>query len=148
MKILHIILLVLGTGFMAHAQKPIKWSFYSVKKGDKIYEIKLTALLDPGWHIYSASTPEGGPVLTKISFNKNPLTQLQGTIREIGNIQKKYEDVFEVDTKFYANKVDFIQLVKLKANAKTSVSGVVEFMVCNGHQCLPPEKKSFSVLLK
>ena len=46
------------------------------------------------------------------------------------------------------DKVDFVQVVKLKANAKTNVSGNVEFQTCNDEKCLPPKTVNFSIALK
>jgi thiol:disulfide interchange protein DsbD len=33
----------------------------------------------------------------------------------------------------------------VKSNAKTAVAGKVEFMVCNDHECLPPDENTFKV---
>jgi len=52
-----------------------------------------------------------------------------------------------VDVKYFSGKVDFVQLVKVKGNAKTNVTGSVEFMVCNDKQCLPPATEKFSIAL-
>jgi thiol:disulfide interchange protein DsbD len=131
----------------ATAQDQVKWEYKVVPKGNKTFEVKLTALLSKGWHIYSTTTPEGGPLPTKISFNKNPLATIQGGIKEIGKLEKKYEDVFDIDTKYFANRVEFVQVVRLKAAAKTALSGKIEFMVCNEQQCLPPTEETFSVIL-
>ncbi|HMJ46329.1 MAG TPA: protein-disulfide reductase DsbD domain-containing protein, partial [Ferruginibacter sp.] len=85
---------------------------------------------------------------TSIHFSKNPLTVLDGKIKEVGAMKKKHEKVFNVDVHYYKDKVDFVQVVKLKTNAKTSVSGTVEFMVCDEEQCLPPEEVPFKIKLQ
>ena len=51
---------------------------------------------------------------------------------------KKNEAAWGHDVKYYEKTVDFVQVVKLKTNVKTSLAGKVEFMVCNDQQCLPP----------
>ena len=48
----------------------------------------------------------------------------------------------------FSNKVDFVQVVKLKNAVKTTVSGSVEFMTCNDEECMPPKKQPFSIALK
>ena len=65
----------------------------------------------------------------------------------MGRMVTKYEEVFGVDTKYYADKVEFVQTVKLKGKAKTRASGSLEFMVCNEEQCMPPATVNFSVAL-
>jgi thiol:disulfide interchange protein DsbD len=129
------------------AQSPVKWAYSAVKKDKQTYEVKITASINPGWHLYSQKTPDGGPVATKISFNKNPLLKMDGETREVGNMVTRHEDVFGIDTKYYADKVEFVQTVSLAGKAKTNASGKLEFMVCNDQQCLPPSTINFSVLL-
>ena len=50
--------------------------------------------MDHGWHIYSQTTPEGGPVPTTIEFTKNPLVNLQGTAKETGKMEQRHEELF------------------------------------------------------
>ena len=130
------------------AQSPVHWTFSAKKMADKDYEITLTATVNSPWHIYSQHTPDGGPVATKISFNPNPLVKLDDDAKEVGELIKKREDVFDMDVKYFNGNVAFVQKVKMKANAKTKISGTVEFMVCNDTQCLPPTKVPFSIDLK
>jgi thiol:disulfide interchange protein DsbD len=137
----------LTAGFVSFGQSPVKWNYSATKKDKQTYEVKITASINPGWHLYSQNTPDGGPLPTKISFNKNPLLVMDGDTKEVGKMVTKHEEVFGVDTKYYADKVEFVQTVKLKGKAKTNASGKLEFMVCNDQQCLPPTTVSFSVTL-
>lgn len=73
---------------------------------------------------------------------------IDGTPKEKGKIESKYEEVFGIDVKFYNGTVDFVQIVKLKKNVKTTVSGTIEYMVCNDKECMPPQTISFSVKLE
>jgi thiol:disulfide interchange protein DsbD len=129
-------------------QNPVSWSFTAKKTADMTYEIHLTATIERGWHIYSQSTPDGGPSATAISFSKNPLLIMSGDVKEIGKLEEHNEPIFGVDVKQYSDKVDFVQTVKIKGNAKTAINGSVDFMVCNNKQCLPPKTMEFSVPLK
>jgi len=52
-----------------------------------------------------------------------------------------------VTAKYFEGQADFVEVVKLKANAKTNVSSSIEFMACNNEQCLPPKTVSFNVAL-
>lgn len=148
MKKLLIAGIILFASLYSIAQGPVKWSFAAKKIADKTYEVRYTATIDAPWHIYSQVTPEGGPVATKITFAKNPLLTLQGTPEEKGKLIKKYEEVFEVDVLYFDKNVEFVQLVKLKSNAKTNISGSIEFMTCDDKQCLPPAQVPFSIELK
>ncbi len=126
----------------------VKWDFESKKISGNKYEVKIIATMQSPWHIYSTTQPEGGPLPTKITYAKNPLLSTEGNIKEVGKLETHYEEVFEVDTKFFNNKVEFVQVVNVKGNAKTNLTGKVEFMACTNEQCLPPQEVPFSIALK
>ncbi len=131
-----------------NAQKPVTWSFTAKKIADKTYELHLTPEVKSPWHIYSQTSPEGGGSPTKISFNKNPLATKQGSTKELGDVISKYEEVFNATVKYFPGKVDFVQVVKLKANVKTLITGTVEYMACTDEQCIPPATEKFSITLE
>ncbi len=131
-----------------NAQVPVNWKWSSIKVADKTYEVHLTATVQNPWHIYSQTTPDGGPIATKISFNKNPLVAVDGNAKEVGDLHQKHEEVFDVDVRYFDGVVDFVQVMKLKSKVKTNISGTIEYMVCNDVQCLPPKTISFSVKLE
>ena len=145
--LLFLISFLAGTAAFAQSDV-VQWKFESKKLDDKKYEVKLIAMVKNPWHIYSTTTPDGGPLPTKISFTKNPLTMLDGKVKEVGKLESHFEEVFDVDTKFFNNKVEFVQVVNVKGNAKTNVAGTVEFMACNDKECLPPKSVPFSIALK
>ncbi len=126
----------------------VDWKFSTRKIADKKYEIRMAATVQSPWHIYSTTQPEGGPLPTKITFAKNPLATLDGGIKEEGKMQTHFEQVFNLDTKFFNDKVEFVQVVNVKGAAKTTVNGTIEFMTCTNEQCLPPKTVPFSIALK
>lgn len=131
----------------AQVKSPVHWSFSSKKITTNTFEVHLTATIEKGWHIYSQNTPEGGPVPTSIGYQKNPLLVMVDTAKELGKIEQHHEPLFGVDVKQFSKAVDFVQVVKLKAKAKTAVSGAIEFMTCNDTECLPPKAVRFYVAI-
>jgi DsbC/DsbD-like thiol-disulfide interchange protein len=147
------LLLLLGSAFIvfnasAQVKTPVKWSFSSKKIKENTYEVRLTAAIEEGWHTYSQSTPDGGPIPTTIVFANNPLLILEGKVKEVGKLEQKHEKIFGVDVKQFSDKVDFVQVIRLKRGVKTSINGSVEFMVCDDKECLPPATQKFSIALK
>jgi hypothetical protein len=138
--------LFIGLGGFAQSNV-VNWTFESKKLSDKKYEVKLIANVQNPWHIYSTTQAEGGPLPTKISFTRNPLASLEGGIKEVGKLEKHFEEVFEIDTKFFNDKVEFVQIVNVKGG-KTNLTGKVEFMACTNEQCLPPQEVPFTIALK
>ena len=140
--------IIMINAFASQAQmlNPVKWSYTAKKISDKLYEIHITAMLDKKWHIYAQDAGEG-PEPTTFTFNINPLVKLDGKVKEVGTLEKTYDPNFKSTLKYYANKVDFVQKVKLKSSASTQVKGMVSYMVCDDKKCLPPKEVPFSVKL-
>lgn len=67
--------------------------------------------------------------------------------KEIGKQETKFEEVFCIDVKYFSNKVDFVQVVKLKNSVKTSINGTIEYMVFTDNECLSSAKASFDIAL-
>jgi len=146
-----ILFLVMALGFSAvNAQlNPVSWSFTSKKIADKTYEIHLTATMQSGWHLYSQVQPDDAIAIpTGFKINNNPLMSLEGKIKEVGKMEKFHDAKLEVSANQYADKVDFVQVVKLKANVKTNLTGSVEYQTCDDKKCLPPKTVNFSVAVK
>ena len=129
-------------------KNPVSWDYAAKKKTANTYEITLTATVEHPWHIYSQNTGKGGPVPTTVSFKTNPLVIKSGSVKEIGKLEKVFDKNFNTNVLFYSNQVQFVQTVKVKGNAKTNLSGTIEYMVCDDSQCLPPVKKSFELKLQ
>ena len=72
---------------------------------------------------------------------------LDGKPKEQGKMKKIFEEAFKSEVRYYEKTVSFVQVVKLKGNAKTSLSGKVEFMVCNDRECLPPSETAFNIAI-
>jgi hypothetical protein len=128
--------------------KPFTWTYTAKKTGANMYELHFKIAIDAPWHIYSQNTPEGGPIPTVIKFNTNPLVSLQGKAKETGKMKQVHEEVFDVDVKYYDGKVDFVQLVKVKGNIKTNVSGTISYMICKEGECLPYFNDKFNFKLQ
>ena len=149
-KILLSVLLVASVIF-ANAQlaSPVLWSFTSKKIADKTYEVYLTATIQNSWHLYSQNQPKDAiNQPTEILFNKNPLVTIDGKTTEVGKMELYQDKKLKISANQYANKVVFIQKIKVKSNAKTTISGSVEYQTCDDKKCLPPKKELFKVALK
>ena len=147
-QVLVLILLLAPAGILAQVKNPVKWTYSAKKISTGKYELRMTAIVEKGWHIYSQKTPEGGPVPTEFTFTKNPLVTFSGPVNEVGKLETHFEKLFDVDVKQYSDKVDFVQVVTVKGTVKTNVNGKVEYMLCNDKECLPPKKLDFSIALQ
>lgn len=132
------------------AQNPVSWTFTAKKIADQTYEVHMMATIQSGWHLYSQTQPDNAVANpTEFTFNNNPLISLEGKIKEEGEMEKYLDPRLDIGANQYSNKVDFVQVIKLKTGkAKTNVAGKVEYQTCNDEKCLPPKTVTFSVTLQ
>ena len=60
-------------------EDPVRWTMAPAAGGKAVVApggqayFELKASVDAGWHLYSPTTPPGGPIITKIQVTPNPL---------------------------------------------------------------------------
>ena len=148
-KIFIITALLIVTAFLetrAQILTPVHWSYAAKKISKDEAVVFIKATIDEGWHLYSQTVKDGGPVKTTITFAPSKTYTLIGKTIEPTPITRN-EKVFNMDVSFFEKEVIFQQKIKLKAGQVT-VKGTLEYMTCNDHQCLPPEDVEFSVTVK
>ncbi len=147
-KLLVVAFLVFVSVANAQQLNPVSWSFASKKISGNVYEVQLVASIQSGWHLYSQQQPDDAIAQpTSFIFNKNPLIDLEGKVKEIGKLEKYKDKKLDISSNQYSQKVTFVQKVKLKGKVKTNVSGKLEFQTCDDKKCLPPKTVNFSIAL-
>ena len=132
--------LFVGTfSVFAQMSDPTSWTFSQKKTGDNEYALTFKATIQPGWTVYSMSTPAGGPMPTSITIEKvGEGIELVGTAEE-SEPSKKHDDVFGVDVWYYSNNYTVTQKIKVTDPSITTVKGSVEFQACQEGACVPGE---------
>src|SRR5258705_8317896 len=132
------ITILLGMVVIQHcaSQMPVSWTYTAKKISNNTYEVRLKANISDGWHLYAQE--QSGDFLgnpTKVKFNKHPLVMFSGKTKEIGKLEKTKDPVLEIESGYYSDEVEFVQKVTVKKNARTTVSGMIEFQVCTDEKC-------------
>jgi len=133
--ILNVLLLpLMGT---AQILEPVKWETSVEKLSDTEYQLITTATIESGWHLYSQTVPENGPIATTFTYDDS-----EGNFKITGNTTEDeghtVEDpVFGMKIKFFEASAIFKQKIELSKDIST-VDAIVEFMVCDDTKCLPP----------
>ncbi len=116
--------------------EPVKWDIKTEKSGEKI-DIYFTAHIDKGFHLYSLDVPEDGPLPTEFIFEDPKGFKPVGDPVEITTPIEEFDDVFELDIKFFEEEATFRQTIKLTSEDEAvPVIGEIAYMVCNDVGCV------------
>src|ERR1700742_1081522 len=111
--ILLALIVLSGTIAIAQSSKQVSWVYSTKKVADKTYEIHMTATIGGDYHLYAQDAGGDGPIPTAFTFTKNPVLTLNGKVKEVGKMVKKFDKTWKHDLKYYEKNVDFVQVVKL-----------------------------------
>jgi thiol:disulfide interchange protein DsbD len=115
-----------------------------VRPGDSV-ALQLTATIEQGWHLYSLTTPTGGPIPTTATLRAGAL---QKTVLYQPAPDRRFDQNFNLDTETFANQAALLVsgVVPLDAHAGAlDVTADVRYQACSDRQCLPPKTKTVSI---
>lgn len=124
-----LVLFVTSLGF-SQVQDPVKWKSSIEKISDTEYQIKLDAVIEGEWHMYSQFTPEGGPLPLEFIYNNAEGNyEPQGKAKE-SEYTKKFNDVFEVDEYYFAKEAHFTHNIKITNDEVKNIQLEVFYQAC------------------
>ncbi|TLX76957.1 DUF255 domain-containing protein [Labilibacter sediminis] len=132
---------------LAQIEQPVSWQFSHTKVEDGKYKLTFKANIESGWHLYSVSLPEGGPIATSINYESSDIIMSKEDLVESPAPEKHYDSAFDMELAYWSNQATISQIVEVTSGAE-SISGYVEFMVCDDERCLPPDQVDFSFDIK
>ena len=123
---------------------PVTWTMDPATgaPGGKVV-LKLTAKLAEGWHLYSPTTPKGGPIVTTISLADSPVIESYKLFEP--KPDRRPDANFGIDTETFEGDVGFVfeALVKNSAAAgPVELTANVRYQACTSKECRPPKKKT------
>jgi thiol:disulfide interchange protein DsbD len=122
---------------------PVKWEWKAERTSATEATVILTATCDAGWHIYSQTVPDGGPIATTFDYKELSNVKLSGKTTEPKG-HTEFDKAFAITLTYFEKTVTFKQKVKVTKDP-ASVGGEIGFMVCNDERCLPPDYIPFKV---
>ncbi len=147
-KLFLILIFLSGISILAYSQSNlVSWKIASEAYGDNTFDIKITASIASGWHMYDMGPYENGPNATTFIFTlPNGVTK----VGEISSIEKpiKVDDpMFGMLIGYYEKSVTFVQKVNLTV-PKATVEVMVEWMTCDDTSCTPPDDHTMKIELQ
>ena len=129
---------------IAQITEPVSWTVKSKKVSENEAELIFTARIDAGWHLYNQDPLKDGPMPLVFSFEKSASYERIGKVVEKTKPIKAFDEMFELNVKYFANEATFIQKVKILSGKPFTISGTIEGQGCNEGSCVPIES-DFSV---
>lgn len=120
---------------MGQANDPMHWSAKVAMSSDSTLLFQLRGLIDKDWHIYSMSTPTGGPMATTLRFLPSDHHTPLGELTEHGQLLTEFDEAFGVDVMMYGDSVRFEQQLLRRDTAAFTLSVDLSYQTCHAGQC-------------
>ena len=134
-------LLCVAVTMNAQMHEPIKcetsWEIVS----DGVAELRISATIEDGWHLYSTEL-EDGPTAATLVVETIEGASLDGKLGFEGKEIAKYDDMFGMDVRYFEEKVTFVQRFAIESDNYT-VQGYFQYGACDDQSCLPPTNVEF-----
>jgi thiol:disulfide interchange protein DsbD len=134
---------IAAVSLSAAVEDPVQWTLTldskSAPPGSHVLA-RLSAKVDPGWHVYSLTTPPG-PIPTSAKILDNPA--VAGFKVYQPKPVRGPDPSFGV-TETFADQVVLLLDVELKKDAPpgaAELTAQVRYQCCNDSKCLPPKRK-------
>lgn len=115
---------------------PVKWTYSLVPAGNDVFELAIKAEIDPGFHLYALKIPENGPLPTAFTFEPAEGYVLDGEAYEKTEGIVKYDDIFEMEIKYFEKQAEFGQKIVPRGSESFQIKGEIAYMVCNDVGCV------------
>jgi hypothetical protein len=147
---------IVTTGLCAvvSAQRPsdvIRWSAVGpdgpVRPG-AIVVIRVTADIDPGWHLYAFNQPSGGPRSLEVNAAKGTPLTVVGAKIDAPPPKVQHDPNFNLDTRYYDEPTTISVPVRVVTTATPGVRRAaleILFQACTERLCLRPFTETVTV---
>lgn len=129
---------------LAAPADPVVWKApgapVKVKAGGR-FDLKLTAQIQDGWHLYSMKPVDDGPIPTRIWLPDGQPVQLAGAIRAT-DPEKLQDPSFGMEVELYEGEAEFTLPLRVAASAPAGPLKLLvnaSYQSCNNKICLPPK---------
>ncbi|RCW92102.1 protein-disulfide reductase DsbD family protein [Winogradskyella arenosi] len=131
-----------GVSFNPTATTPnlvetVKWETSVEKLNATDYILVSSAAIDKGWKLYAQNVEDGGPIPTSFNYIVDKGIELIGKTHEEKG-KESLDKVFDMKIKYFKNKAQFRQKIKVTDPSVATVQAEVSFMTCNDTQCTAP----------
>lgn len=128
---------------LSQIMNPVSWKTSLEMTGDDRGEIVMTAIIEPGWHMYTNEIPNDGPTPLAINFSTLEGVTLDGAFKADKKAHVQHDDMFDMELSWWTGKVTLRQPFIATA-PEFEIKGTIVYGACNDQNCIPPGKEQFS----
>ncbi len=140
---LTIILALLQAFPFGASSKPIVTSHNLEQISTDTVRLSFNLTISDGWHVYSTSLPDGGPISASLDLDSVSGMQAASPLLFNGNELNDFDQVFGMTVRYFEKKVTFYQNFRI-SDADWYIAGALTYGACNDESCLPPQRIEFS----
>jgi len=142
-QLIFFLLLLLASNISAQIQDPVSFKTELKTISETEAEIRFTASIDKGWHVYSVNLPSGGPISATFNVEKIEGAKLIGKLTPLSKEIEKFDKVFEMKLRYFEHSATFSQKIKITGSSY-KIKGYLEYGACDDESCLPPTEVPFN----
>ena len=124
---------------------------FTVSPDGRQGEMFVTAKIEPGWHIYSITQPEGGPIATRINLELPQGVRLADKFQPSVAPGKKKEPAFDnIMVETHHGTIVWRAPLEFGAGVDPSslqIAGTLMVQPCDANSCLPPRDLPFTAVI-
>ena len=98
--------------------------------------------ISDGWHVYSSSLPDGGPISAELTFDASNGVEPASALKFQGTEKEVFDPLFNMSVRYFEKSVTFFQDFAISEG--WSMEGVFTYGACDDMTCLPPQRIEFS----
>lgn len=141
MKIFKLLLaFIAGLNFLsAQILDPVDLEFDSRDLGNNKVELIARVTMDPGWHVYSFTTPDTSFIIgSEFNFVESKAYRFAGPLKE-PKPHTEYDPNFMETLSYHEGTVEFTRVIEVLSAKDFSINAEFVYQTCNEATCLPPE---------
>lgn len=133
--LLVILLMSSITSLFSQIVNTVEWDFKVEELNETESQLVFSASIDDQWHLYSQHFADGGPVRLSFIFEKSADYKLIGSVEELSPVKTTFDDIFEIDIKYFEHKALFKQKIKVLNKKSFKIKGEMEYQTCKEGEC-------------
>jgi DsbC/DsbD-like thiol-disulfide interchange protein len=141
-------LVVVAAAPMAGQVRPVAWTAapvaaHVVSPGASV-QVRLTAVIDHGWHIYSITQGPGGPIPMRVALATGQPFGLADAVHG-PRPTKRFDPNFGIDVETYDDTATFTLVVRVASDAAAGSDTLAikaRYQACSATLCLPPRTET------